>query len=901
MADFQIRVSTETEEAKRKLQEVDREATKVERQRNIEFNIPSLEQTKKSLEEFGEIANTAFQVFKQVHPVGQALSDLEDPIERASEVAQNLANTLQGYSRYVNPIRGIKETFNDVKSSVQTVVTSTAAIGFAILGVTQSVNLLKEAFGGMFDDTVGREIKLREQLLETATTLASTNRVLLKGVEIEDPTKKLQALEKPIEASIERLRVKSLEIAGTTSDAVIQTFSIVASQIGNFGGSLKDAEDLAVKFSGALGTLGLADPNYASQEIGSILLGNIGPDSVLAKTLGITNKDIEKAKKSAGGLVEFINSKLETFEAGQKKAALGFRGITSNIKDLSEEIKRSFGAPILDAVLDRLNKFYTLISGKAVTNSFLKTARGVGTFVATTALTTASTVADSKTGRSLNGAALSDGAKNIESAFAQAAVFIQKQFERAATSIQNIVDRIAAAIKTLVPSLAEIGAVLAQLKFDQIQIQVRSYADLAQTVARLASAYSVYLDLIKDAINTPIGRYINELTVQFKILEAAGVMSVVRLVASLMIAWKSIVLIKDTIIGLAVSIRDSFNNSTSVVARLFERLALGVISILQRVTLAITVGVSTLIQSIIRAVTTIEIALNAFSMRLLRMGGSFAALSTPVYRLSQAFGAVNDALNRTSTRVNVFASELERGMQRARTAVQNTSYAISTLGDKLGNVVVRSAKQAGNAIIQMGVGMLRGIAIMTTYQVVVTAVFDGLRRLGEWWENRDAHEEYVKLLEKDNTALIAMANNARKASTELDAVTEAILNQERQKLKDAITPKVEEYKKLQDELIKQRKAEEQLEQQRNSSSRSTQKEPNAIQRLLGQYSRAEIEKINAAQFKSSQNIDVGDNLLNNELLRSVDALKFIDQTFQPRSSPLDKKIKVVKDLSLIHI
>jgi hypothetical protein len=142
-----------------------------------------------------------------------------------------------------------------------------------------------------------------------------------------------------------------------TSDEVIQVFSIVSSQIGNIGGSLKDAEDLAIKFSAALGTFGI--PLYqAQQEIGSIFRGDITADSYLARSLGITNADITRAKSQAGGVVKFLNDKLAASQAGQKIAADGFSGITSNIREFFEISSQAFGKGLLDPLLQGLRAVF---------------------------------------------------------------------------------------------------------------------------------------------------------------------------------------------------------------------------------------------------------------------------------------------------------------------------------------------------------------------------------------------------------------------------------------------------------------------------------------------------------------------------------------------------------------
>ena len=209
----------------------------------------------------------------------------------------------------------------------------------------QSVNLVSGTFNTFFDNTIRRQAELEAAILRTRTTLASTTRVLANGMELRDPLEAIEALEGPIEEVITNIRRRSLEIAGTTSQAIIQTFGVVAASIGQVGGSLQDAEDLAISFAAALGTIGLSNPMYATQEIRSILSGNIDQNSVLARSLGITNEDIQKAKTSAEGLVSWLEKRLAAFGAGQKLAATQLSGVLSNVLEVWQEFSRELGKP----------------------------------------------------------------------------------------------------------------------------------------------------------------------------------------------------------------------------------------------------------------------------------------------------------------------------------------------------------------------------------------------------------------------------------------------------------------------------------------------------------------------------------------------------------------------------
>jgi len=254
-----------------------------------------------------------------------------------------------------------KNFFSGVSEGVRDGVNTLAKIGFAGQGLLFIVEPIKAAFKGLFDFTIGQNIQLRDTILATQTTLATTLDVVgNNGQKITDPFEKIVALEKPVNDAIESIRIRSLKLAGVTSSQVIDVFSVVATNVGQINGDLKDAENLAIAFTAALGTLGI--PLFqARQEIGSILGGYITEDSLLAKRLGITNKDIQKAKTDVGGVTKFLLDKLKTAEAGQAILAQGFRGVTSNIQELFELVGLALGKPLVDPLVAGLNKAFQIL------------------------------------------------------------------------------------------------------------------------------------------------------------------------------------------------------------------------------------------------------------------------------------------------------------------------------------------------------------------------------------------------------------------------------------------------------------------------------------------------------------------------------------------------------------
>lgn len=802
MADYRINISVDDKDSGRKVDELDKKLKEVTKPKKINIEFPNLSRVKQNLQEVSKYSGVAVQAFKQFTPIGRQFAELEDNVKVVGNGLANVGRTLAGMSAYANPVRGIADGFGAVSQSIDAAVRTTANLGFAIFGVTQSVNVLRAAFGQAFADTVGREVKLREQILQTATTLAGTNRIFAEGFEIKDPTQKLQVLEGSVNKSIERIRERSLEIAGTTSAAVIGVFNIVASQIGSFGGTMQQAEDLAVKFSGALGTLGMSDPGYARQEIGSIMMGNITTDSALAKTIGISNQDIQKARQQ-GKLYEYLTEKLAVFEAGQKIAAKGFAGITSNIQELQEELKRSFGASLLDPILKRIEAFYAKVSGKQVLKDLLDTARGFGQLIGSTLNTAFGTVANAPVFKGIDSKGISSAAKELETIFARLTVYIQEQFARIAPFVQGVVDKTVKSVAMLGKAFVEVGAAIARLKIDQLAIQLQAFSDLSNIIPLVVRAYGEYLKVVEQVISTPIGQYINELNATFKVLDRLGVIGFGQFVVAALAIKKVFPEIVAGVKGIATAIGDAFTAAAARVAAVMTTITGAVAKAVTTAITAVTVGVLRILALISTLAGRIEIALNAISTKLMLGGGILSKLAQPIYAVSQAFGQISAAAQRAEVAVADLGIKGTIAMQRLQTGAQGAAGQVNALGATLRGGVTEGAKTAAGAIAGFGLSIVKGIASMALWTVAITVVLDGLRRISEWWERMQQRQEFKQAIDSLNNGLLDQAEAAKKAGKALDEVTAARLRMAQTALtteKDAATKDLDAAVKKYDEF-----------------------------------------------------------------------------------------------------
>jgi hypothetical protein len=375
-----IIIGAETQQAVVNIGKVDQATTQLNK--SLLTTNSALKNTSGSFDA-GKLASEFIYLNKRVESIKDSLNELRETLRllgasKVVDIADSIGVTLlarfnpelfqqsisnaviQGVQQGSDRAKGIlyKNFFKGISAGISDGINNLARIGFAGQGLMFIIQPIKAAFQGLFDFTLGQNIKLQDTILSTATTLATTADVLdANGNKIVEPFERIKALQGPVTNAIDSIRERSLKLAGVTSSQVVDVFSVVATNIGQINGNLKDAEDLAIAFTASLGTLGI--PLFqARQEIGSILGGYITEDSLLARRLGITNEQVREAKQKAGGVTKFILDKLSTAEAGQAILAKGFRGVTSNIAELFELIGLSIGKPLLDPLVGGLNKAF---------------------------------------------------------------------------------------------------------------------------------------------------------------------------------------------------------------------------------------------------------------------------------------------------------------------------------------------------------------------------------------------------------------------------------------------------------------------------------------------------------------------------------------------------------------
>ncbi|MDJ0703517.1 MAG: hypothetical protein QNJ46_09575 [Leptolyngbyaceae cyanobacterium MO_188.B28] len=277
--------------------------------------------------------------------------------QQFSSIFGNISNVVAQGSGLNEPLK----TFQVLKEQVGGVTSGlfrvTQEIGFFNSGLQA---LQQFVVGGPFKILIGQNVELREQLLATQSSLVATQDVFQGGGQILDPTRAIQALNIPISNAINQMRQESLDLVGVTSKELVPIYQLIAGLSSQIGANLGDAKDLTLDFAASLGTLGIP-LHQAREEVSSLLQGTITVDSVLAKSLGITNEMVRNWQ-SQGKLIDKVRERLEAFRAGNALAAQTINGITSNIQEIFDEIARRAGEPLVEPIVERLSAFYEFLS-----------------------------------------------------------------------------------------------------------------------------------------------------------------------------------------------------------------------------------------------------------------------------------------------------------------------------------------------------------------------------------------------------------------------------------------------------------------------------------------------------------------------------------------------------------
>lgn len=142
---------------------------------------------------------------------------------------------------------------------------------------------------------------------------------------------------------LEALKIANKETSATLLE-LTQGFQAALAPASAAGLSMKQTVEYTKLMTQAAGAMGVP-MNQLSQELKSVVSGNIDLNSVVASNLGITNEQIKKHKEQ-GDLFVFLQSKLSDFATAGKDVAKSFDGSMSTMSDAWDELTGELMQPL---------------------------------------------------------------------------------------------------------------------------------------------------------------------------------------------------------------------------------------------------------------------------------------------------------------------------------------------------------------------------------------------------------------------------------------------------------------------------------------------------------------------------------------------------------------------------
>jgi hypothetical protein len=270
----------------------------------------------------------------------------------------------KGGGATVDELQRVRDKVREVSNSefgagLSAQVAKVAELAFQYNNVVSAIQNLVATARPVYELLIGSNERLNAQILSSQTNLASATRVFSGGVEVTDPTAKINASRDSIRLALKQVEIDTQQLVGVTSAEVNELFQITltnAASLNNqskaFPDAISAATQLTKGWAASLKVVGVPLVQ-ARQEINSILKGQVDQNSILAKNLNITNDQVNQWR-SQGRLVDELNKRLDVFVAGNAIAARSIDGVGSNIKDLIERLARTTGEPLLEPIINGL-------------------------------------------------------------------------------------------------------------------------------------------------------------------------------------------------------------------------------------------------------------------------------------------------------------------------------------------------------------------------------------------------------------------------------------------------------------------------------------------------------------------------------------------------------------------
>ncbi|MFA6962452.1 MAG: hypothetical protein WC205_16980 [Opitutaceae bacterium] len=178
--------------------------------------------------------------------------------------------------------------------------------------------------------------------------------------------------------AIELLKQKAKE-SPATFQSLVQSYQALSGPLTAANIPMEKQVELIVNMSQALSGLGISSQQLL-QETRALVTGNINADAAAAKILGVTAADVNGAK-AKGQLYEFLTGKISAFAEAGKRGAQTYQTAMSNLEDAIDDVLAKVTKPIFEAMTKGTLDLSAALNDPAIVQSLSDIGEGIASLV----------------------------------------------------------------------------------------------------------------------------------------------------------------------------------------------------------------------------------------------------------------------------------------------------------------------------------------------------------------------------------------------------------------------------------------------------------------------------------------------------------------------------------------
>lgn len=252
-------------------------------------------------------------------------------------------------------------------------------LGMAAMGVQAIFQGVSGAINGVIAplQQLSQEAgRFNKQVAEAGIFASQSFGIFQDGKAVQGTANQMKAIRGAIATEYKEIQKEVAVISGATAAEIYEGFNIILQNIdalGEKGKDLSNVTRLSTRIAAGMNTLGV--PGFQlRQEVNALLMGNIGPDAMFAKKLGLDTETVRQ-KQAAGTYYDFLMEKLEKLYDGQKVLSGSLSNVQSNYQDVFETINSQGGQALEGGMAKGMQM--TLATLTNLQTSFMGLMRGI--------------------------------------------------------------------------------------------------------------------------------------------------------------------------------------------------------------------------------------------------------------------------------------------------------------------------------------------------------------------------------------------------------------------------------------------------------------------------------------------------------------------------------------------